>query len=151
VKRVKTNVMNTTRRKPIPSKRIANLAEIVFSGERRTGAVNVVLIGDKRMRSLNKAYRGVDSTTDVLSFALEDDEIDQPPPDPDSLTGEIYISLDRAQKQADTQGHDLDDEILFLACHGFLHLLGYTHDTKTKFDNIIKKQLFYLNKLYRKK
>lgn len=144
--RVHTSVINTTKTRPIPSRRIAKLAKLVFAGERRSGRINVIMVGDARMKSLNTKFRGVDRTTDVLSFSFDDDEPDQPP----SLTGEIYISIPQANRQAKAHGHELGDEILFLASHGMLHLLGYTHSTGRAYDRMIDRQILYLNRLYRK-
>ena len=143
---VRTSVINTTRRRPIPSKRIGKLARLIFNGERRSGQLNIIMIGDTKMKSLNSRFRGIDQTTDVLSFSFDEDESDQPP----SLTGEIYISVPQAVRQAKTAGHDVSDEILFLASHGMLHLLGDTHSTKRDFERMIDKQIHYLNRLYRK-
>ncbi len=125
---------------------MAKLAEIVFRGERMRGSVNIVLIGDARMKTLNSKYRGVNKTTDVLSFSFDDDEGDQPP----SIAGEIYISVPQAAKQARRAGHELADELLFLTSHGILHILGYTHETMRKFNAMIDRQTHYLNILYGK-
>ncbi len=137
-------MINATRTKPIPTKRIARLSGIIFSGEKKRGSVNIVLIGDTRMKTLNSKYRGINKTTDVLSFSFDDDESDQPP----SVTGEIYISVPQAAKQARNAGHELADELLFLTSHGILHILGYTHETACKFNAMIDKQTHYLNMLY---
>jgi len=144
--RARAHVVNATSRHRMPTRRMAQLADLIFSGERRAGSVNIVLIGDTRMRNLNRRFRGRDTTTDCLSFSLDDDEGDQPPP----LLGEIYISVPQAEKRAKLSGHSLPDEILFLTSHGLLHLLGYTHESMGKFEYMIEKQLHYLNKLYRK-
>jgi rRNA maturation RNase YbeY len=120
---------------------------LILSGEKRTGAVNVVLIGDTRMRTLNRRFRGLDRTTDVLSFCYDDDEGDKPPP----LIGEVFISVPQAERRSRSAGHDLSDEILFLASHGLLHLLGYTHESIEKYERMIERQLHYLNALYRKR
>lgn len=130
----------------MPTKRMRRLAEIVFAGERRSGAVNIVLINDAKMKSLNREYRNRNSTTDVLSFAFDDDELDQPPP----LIGEIYISVPEASRRAREKEHSLADEVLFLASHGLLHVLGYTHETMAKFERMIDTQLHYLNRLYKR-
>ena len=146
MKRVRANVVNTTSKRRMPTRRMAQLADLIVSGERRSGSVNIVLIGDTRMRTLNRKFRGQDRTTDVLSFPFDDDDADQPPP----LIGEIYISVPQAEKRAKSFGHDLPDEILFLTAHGLLHILGYTHESMKKFEQMVDKQLDYLNKLYRK-
>jgi len=124
---------------------MAVLADIICRGEKRSGSIDVVMVGDTRMRNLNRSFRNEDRTTDVLSFSLED-EGDEPYP----YLGEIYISIPKAKKQARRASHGLDREILFLTSHGILHLLGYTHETMGKFNAMIKKQNRYLTKLYRK-
>ena len=147
MKKVATTIVNTTSKRPIPTKRIARLANIIFSGEHRTGSVNIILIGDKRMRTLNSRFRGRSETTDVLSFSFDDDdEGDQPPP----LIGEVYVSIPQAEKQARTAKHTLSDEILFLISHGLLHLLGYTHETEKRYEQMIDRQITYLNMLHGK-
>lgn len=77
------------------------------------------------MRSLNRRYRGIDRTTDVLSFPLLG------PDDPRKATdllGDIVISVPRAAVQANQAGHSLREELDRLAIHGLLHLLGYDHE-----------------------
>jgi probable rRNA maturation factor len=88
----------------------------------------VILIDDDKMKELNKAYRGVDRTTDVLSFALEDNNnIDLPIRE----LGEVYVSIPKMIEQAKEFNHSEKRELSFLVCHGLLHLLGYDH-TKSK-------------------
>jgi probable rRNA maturation factor len=82
------------------------------------GEVTVALISDERMRTLNRAYRGKDYATDVLSF----------PVDGKPFLGDIAIAAGVAQRQADEAGHPLATELRVLALHGLLHLLGYDHE-----------------------
>jgi probable rRNA maturation factor len=86
---------------------------------------SIALISDSRMKQLNETFRGKPSTTDVLSFPHEADEFD---PDKDNL-GDIVISAEQAQKQADENGLTLDGELRQLILHGVLHLCGYDHET----------------------
>lgn len=86
---------------------------------------SVAFVSDKRMKDLNKLFRGKDSTTDVLSFTHEPDEFD---PENKSL-GDIVISVEQAQKQAHENGLSLEGEIKQLILHGVLHLCGYDHET----------------------
>ena len=85
----------------------------------------VAFVSDKRMIELNSLFRGKDGTTDVLSFPQEPDEL---APDENSL-GDIVISVEQAQKQAEENGLTLDNEIEQLVLHGLLHLCGYDHET----------------------
>ncbi|MEG0976953.1 MAG: rRNA maturation RNase YbeY [Bacilli bacterium] len=103
----------------------------------------IILIDDNLMHEMNKKYRSIDRTTDVLSFAFEDNNkmsynIRQ--------LGEIYISIPKMQSQAIEYNHSEKRELAFLVVHGILHLLGYDH-TKSKIDEKIMfdKQELVLN------
>ena len=97
---------------------------------------NVIIVSTDKIHELNKTYRNIDRPTDVISFALEDDETfvktDY------RVLGDIYICLDKARSQAVEYGHSFKREICFLSIHGLLHLLGYDHmnpeDEKVMFD-----------------
>lgn len=90
--------------------------------------MSVILIDDDKMHELNKEYRGVDRTTDVLSFALEDNNnIELPIRE----LGEVFVSIPKMKEQAKEFNHSEKRELSFLVCHGLLHLLGYDH-TKSK-------------------
>lgn len=89
---------------------------------------NIIIVDNKRIREINREYRGVDRETDVISFALEDN-MDVVYTD-FRLLGDIYISLDKCYQQAIEYGHSRMREICFLATHGLLHLLGYDHMNK---------------------
>ncbi|OCL25215.1 rRNA maturation RNase YbeY [Orenia metallireducens] len=79
--------------------------------------VSVALVDDNYIHGLNHRYRGKDQPTDVLSF----------PQDDNLLLGDIIISLETAQRQAEEYNHSFAREIGFLTVHGMLHLLGYDH------------------------
>jgi probable rRNA maturation factor len=102
---------------------VKQLAQAVDEAAGRPFAVAFVL--DARMIELNSLFRGKDGTTDVLSFPQEPDEL---APDENSL-GDIVISVDQAQKQAEENGLTLENEIEQLVLHGLLHLCGYDHET----------------------
>ena len=89
---------------------------------------NIIIVDEETIRELNKNYRGKDSVTDVISFALEDD--DTFVKTDFRVLGDIYICLPRAKSQALEYGHSFIREISFLAVHGLLHLLGYDHMNK---------------------
>jgi probable rRNA maturation factor len=84
------------------------------------------LTDDREIQQLNSQYRQQDKATDVLAFASIDDTIPHPAGEPVYL-GDIIISVDTAQRQAIEQNHSLATELLWLASHGFLHLLGWDH------------------------
>lgn len=85
-----------------------------------SGEMAVVLAGDRTLRSLNARYRGKDKPTDVLSF---------PGPGGDAGLGDVVISLDTAARNARALGRTLPQEVDVLVLHGFLHVLGYDHET----------------------
>ena len=95
---------------------------------------NVIFINNDEIHSINKEYRNIDRETDVISFALEDD--DTYPNVGIRVLGDIYISVDRIISQARDYGHSEVRETCFLAVHGLLHLLGYDH-TKSEEDEKI--------------
>lgn len=95
---------------------------------KRDGQLDLVLITDRKMRSMNKEYRGKDSTTDVISFAyLEVTDYEKEPGD--IIVGDIFISVDTAARQAREKGHDLKKEMAILFVHGLLHCMGFDHNT----------------------
>ena len=104
---------------------------------------NIIFVDDTYIHNLNKEYRGIDRPTDVISFALEDDQsfikTDF------KVLGDIYISLDTAKKQAEEYQHSLKREISFLAIHGLLHLLGYDHMKKEDEEKMFALQELILN------
>ncbi|MDM7460086.1 MAG: rRNA maturation RNase YbeY [bacterium] len=97
----------------------------------------VYLTTDAEIRAMNRAYRGVDASTDVLTFGYGADS--NPPPHRPAegaplecpiLWGDIAISLETAARQAPPNGHDILTELLMLALHGTLHLMGYDDSTE---------------------
>jgi probable rRNA maturation factor len=93
--------------------------------------VSVALCDDATIHQLNRNFRKVDRPTDVLSFALNEGEepeiVDGPA---EELLGDIIISVDTLTRQAEEYGHSLERELAYLTIHGFLHLMGYNHETE---------------------
>ena len=90
---------------------------------------NLIIVDNDYIHERNRDYRKIDRETDVITFALEDEDSLVLPEDIRVL-GDIYISIDKARSQAEEYGHSLLRELSFLAVHGFYHLLGYDHMTK---------------------
>jgi probable rRNA maturation factor len=96
--------------------------------------LSLLITDDAMVHELNKTYRGVDRSTDVLSFALEADGRDGAatgfvmPPGEKVHLGEVIVSYPKAAKQAAERKHPVEDELALLVVHGVLHLLGYDHD-----------------------
>lgn len=95
--------------------------------------VDITIVDDEEIHRLNREYRNVDRPTDVLSFALDEGGEDEPElldtPE-EHLLGDIIISAETAQRQGEEFGHGLTREVVYLAVHGLLHLLGYDHMTE---------------------
>lgn len=92
--------------------------------------LSMLLTDDKIMRELNRDHRGIDESTDVLSFSMnEGDKLIAPPSKKYILIGDVVISIDTAIKQAQEQNHPVRTELALLTAHGILHLLGYDDDT----------------------
>lgn len=111
------------------SEQIEAIEIAVFAVLKAEGAenrfVSVVLTNDEIIHEYNRDYRSVDRPTDVLSFpADEGDTLFAPP---DGFLGDIMISVPRASEQGKMLGHSTERELMFLAVHGVLHLLGYDH------------------------
>ncbi len=107
----------------------------VFARHRPTqlsnALVEILVTDDARMQELNHTHRGVNATTDVLSFPTAiDDTHGQVVPSAEGTLhlGLIAISLPQATRQVGRFGDTLDDELLGLAEHGLRHLLGHDHD-----------------------
>lgn len=89
--------------------------------------LSVTFVDKQEIQEINKMYRDKDKVTDVISFALEEDEPEITGLDMPRILGDIIICTDVAKEQADNYGHSFERELGFLALHGFLHLLGYDH------------------------
>lgn len=92
--------------------------------------VSVTFVTNDAIQEINRDYRDKDQPTDVISFAMEelgDGEMEVVIEGMPRMLGDIIISTDRTQEQAEDFGHSFERELGFLAVHGFLHLLGYDH------------------------
>ena len=94
-------------------------------------ALNIVFIGDQYMTEINETYRKRPSTTDVLSFDLSDKVSGV-------LEGEVYISFERAAKQAAQWDVAIEEELVRLITHGLLHLAGRTHHTIEEYQSLME-------------
>lgn len=122
--------------------------QVAAEAEAVSGEVVVTLVDNQRIQELNLQYRGIDRPTDVLSFAMNetvegelaiqmDDETASELP---NMLGDIVISVPQAMAQAEEYGHSLERELGFLAVHGFLHLLGYDHQSEAEEAEMFTRQ-----------
>jgi probable rRNA maturation factor len=120
-------VVNRQRHKRLdlkPSEILAERALALIGKDQHE--VTIAFVSNRQMRALNKRFRGLNKTTDVLSFPATADELT------DSAgvsLGDIAISVEQAEEQAHENGLSLDQEIAQLVLHGLLHLCGYDHST----------------------
>lgn len=84
-------------------------------------SATIAFVSDKTIRQLNRQFRGVDKSTDVLSFPAEDTD--------KTNLGDIAISVETAARQAKENSLTFDREVAQLIVHGLLHLSGYDHET----------------------
>lgn len=113
-------LLNRQRRRPVNAARLRRVLRAAARRLKVSGEVALVFAGDATLRTLNARYRGKDKPTDVLSF---------PGPGGDEGLGDIVISVATAERNAKSLGRSLPQELDVLALHGFLHVLGYDHET----------------------
>ncbi|MGB9756076.1 MAG: rRNA maturation RNase YbeY [Desulfurella sp.] len=92
--------------------------------------INILFCSTDKIKELNKQYRKKNSATDVLSFYGYDDNI----------LGDIAICCEMATKESKKLSIDKEEYVLFLMVHGFLHLLGYTHESVQDYENMVNLQ-----------
>ena len=132
-------IINNTSKKIEELNYLEKYIKYVVKKEKIDNAIfNIIFVENEEIHKLNLEYRGVDRITDVISFALEDNnkikeqEI--------RILGDIYIAIDVAYEQAKNYGHSKIREICFLATHGILHLLGYDHMDEEEEKIMFKRQ-----------
>jgi len=113
-------LLNRQRARPVSAPRLRRVLRAAAAALGVRGELALVLAGDGLLRRLNRVYRGTDKTTDVLSFPGEGGE---------AGLGDIVISVAKAERNARGFGRTLAQELDVLALHGFLHVLGYDHET----------------------
>ncbi|MBS7359683.1 MAG: rRNA maturation RNase YbeY [Oscillospiraceae bacterium] len=103
-------------------------AVLTFEEFSEPAEISVLFVDDEKIHEINREHRGIDKSTDVLSFPLgENGEYDRNLDTGACLLGDIVISVETAVRQAREYGHTLQREIGFLTVHSMLHLLGYDH------------------------
>ena len=113
---IEVRVFKDLKRKFLPYKEIREVIVTAFVGEKITNAnLNVILVDDEQILELNNKYLGHNFTTDVITFDFNEK----------TIAGEIYISVDTAERQAKEYNVSLKNELKRLAIHGGLHLTGY--------------------------
>lgn len=133
-------IFNETEQKIKELHTVKKVLDLAIMKEKLHNVVfNVIIVDNNYIHELNKEYRHIDRETDVITFALEDNQ-GVVLPDRIRVLGDIYISIDKAKSQAEEYGHTLTRELSFLAVHGFYHLLGYDHQNKEEEKIMFMKQ-----------
>lgn len=99
----------------------------------QNGTVNIAFLTDEEIRALNSAYRGIDKTTDVLSFHYFEDFTDL---SDEEIAGEIILSEAKTLAQAEEYGNTPEAEFAKLLIHSTLHLLGYDHEDDEEYEEM---------------
>jgi probable rRNA maturation factor len=97
--------------------------------KRKTYYITLTLVNDKFIKKINKKFRDKNEPTDIVSLSYLGKEF----PGQDMI-GEIFISVETAEKQAEKLNHELLTELKFLFVHGVLHILGYEHKSERDFE-----------------
>lgn len=113
--------------------------------------INIILTNPENIRKTNKQYRNIDKETDVLSFPMfEKEEIDNLKTHKNliqEVLGDIMISIERVELQANEYGHSFERELAYMLVHGFYHLMGYDHIEEEDKKQMRAKEEIVLNKL----
>jgi probable rRNA maturation factor len=125
-------LLDRQRKRRLGASRLRRVLTDAARALRVQGEVALVLTGDRAVRTLNARYRGKDKPTDVLSF---------PGPGGEVGLGDIVISVETAARNAKEYGRTLPQELDILALHGFLHVLGYDHETDDGTMDRLEKRL----------
>lgn len=105
--------------------------------------VSITFVDNEKIREINREFRGKDQPTDVISFAMEEmgeGEIKVLGTDMPTVLGDLIISIPRTIEQAGEYGHSFMRELGFLTVHGFLHLIGYDHETQEDEEKMFSRQ-----------
>lgn len=142
---IKTNIVNLPNYSFKGKKIIKRLAKMVNRIEQVKGrhVLSVIFVDEDEMHRINKQYRGIDRSTDVISFALADGINEGLPYE----LGDIFVNIERVKSQAESYGHSELREFAFLILHGMLHLLGYDHLTEADERQMFARQDEILNRL----
>lgn len=129
-------IVNEIVKGPLSKLQIKKVIELAAHYEPKIkGNIEVNLIDDALMRKLNLKYRGKNKTTDVLSFAWQEDKTFKT-----NWLGQLYISIPQIKRQAKDFKVGVGEELKRMLVHGLLHLAGYDHLTKIKGDEMFKLQ-----------
>jgi len=120
-------VVNRQRKLPIDRSRWQVFGEKALKAiGGKADSATIAFVSNRQIQGLNKRFRGLNRATDVLSFPAGREELDH---SSESFLGDIAISIEQAESQAEANELDFDQEVAQLILHGLLHLCGYDHET----------------------
>ncbi len=129
---------------------LKELAKKILKEENKKEAeLNIILVGQGRIKKLNKKYRGKNKITDVLSFSSQKNKKEFIVPlEEKKKLGEVVICLRRVRKNAKRYNSDFKEELTRVLIHGILHLLGYDHEkSEVEAKKMKKKEEYYSSQL----
>lgn len=134
----KINIYNESTNKRLPIKKVKEIINLVFSDYKVNDAtINLIYCNDEYIQKINKEYLNHDYATDIITFTIDEEP----------YLCEIYISTETAQNNADEYNVSLKNEILRLAAHGALHIVGYDDNTEQLRKDMRTKEDYYLQKI----
>ncbi|KPE50550.1 rRNA maturation RNase YbeY [Chryseobacterium indologenes] len=115
------------------------LEDIILSEEKKTGEINYIFCDDEYLLKINQDYLQHDYYTDIITFDYVKGK---------TISGEIFVSLQRVSDNASTLSRDYEEEVRRVLAHGILHLAGYKDKTEEEEKEMRRKEDFYLNKYH---
>ncbi|MBF0226538.1 MAG: rRNA maturation RNase YbeY [Desulfobacterales bacterium] len=123
---MKVLLSNNQNKKKIPIQRLKRKAQIILSAlECNNSELSIVFVDDEEIQNLNEKYLNRNRPTNVISFPMQEGEFSGVNPD---ILGDVVISVDTAEKEANEIDVSLEDRLTELLLHGILHLVGYDHE-----------------------
>ncbi|MDR6921355.1 MULTISPECIES: rRNA maturation RNase YbeY [Chryseobacterium] len=115
------------------------LEDIILSEEKKLGEISYIFCDDEYLLKINQDYLQHDYYTDIITFDYVKGK---------TISGEIFVSLQRVSDNASTLSRDYEEEVRRVLAHGILHLAGYKDKTEEEEKEMRRKEDFYLNKYY---
>lgn len=127
---------NNQNQHPVDSKALqSQIGQVLEKLGETQCELSLLLTDDAEIRRLNKTYRNLDHATDVLSFPQDENAVNE---SGDTLLGDVVISVETAARQAEEHHLSFNEELILLAIHGILHLLGYDHERSPQDARVMK-------------
>ena len=142
-------IENRQRKQKIDLRMVRKIAKETLNAlESPDGELSLSLVSDREITEINQRYLQRSHPTDVLAFSMGEGDFSEINP---HLLGDVVISVETAQRQADSKGHSLEEEICLLLIHGILHLFGYDHETPGSRAKTMRKKERELFRLMKEK